>query len=67
MQSACNNSVSNNWEEVDSKEITSLVSETNGRKENVLSTKEVRKLFPAFTLVVPQKIVRSPTEKYYFL
>lgn len=39
------NIVSNNWEEVDSKEITNLlVSETNGRKENIVLGKEVNYL-----------------------
>jgi hypothetical protein len=41
MQSSSTNVVSNNWEEVDSKEITSLVTETNGKKENILLGKEV--------------------------
>lgn len=41
MQSSSSNIVSNNWEEVDRKEITGLVTETNGRKENVLLVKEV--------------------------
>lgn len=41
MQSNSTNIVANNWEEVDSKEITNLVSETNGKKENILLGKEV--------------------------
>jgi hypothetical protein len=41
MQSSSSNIVSNNWEEVDSKEIKNLVTETNGKKENILIGKEV--------------------------
>ncbi|EFX86509.1 hypothetical protein DAPPUDRAFT_307827 [Daphnia pulex] len=68
MQSSSSNIVSNNWEEVDSKEIKNLVTETNGKKENILIGKEDVLLHHLdISIVEAEKRINGPlTLKEYY-